>query len=286
MNCDDVFQVLTRAPFPTGTAVDAQVEAHLRRCGSCRRLATALEPALEMPEEAIGPEESRDLPTYWGALYCGAPSEEPTSATRDAGPQSPASTRVERVVAALARMPGPQAAPSAHRWQALARFSAAVLCGLAVAGAWQSWHGADWDNPLSAASTRQARWQKGTAAAPPLVSRPNESTWGALGLQSSCLMAVPASASERAIVSENDVGAKTGGGVRPLITAVGTRSPADEATWVVAGMGGGGRVACCTRCHRSGGEARSLEGTGRAQVLSSCVLCHEGSASNGAASGR
>ncbi len=65
MNCDQVFDVLTRGPFPTGTACDTPVEAHLRVCPECRRLADALRPALELFQEAISPEESRDLPGYW-----------------------------------------------------------------------------------------------------------------------------------------------------------------------------------------------------------------------------
>lgn len=68
MNCDQVFDVLTRGPFPTGTACDAPVEAHLQVCPECRRLAEALRPALELFQEAIGPEESRDLPGYWCAV--------------------------------------------------------------------------------------------------------------------------------------------------------------------------------------------------------------------------
>ena len=68
MNCDQVFDVLTRGPFPTGTACDAPVEAHLQVCPDCRRLAEALRPALELFQEAIGPEESRDLPGYWCAV--------------------------------------------------------------------------------------------------------------------------------------------------------------------------------------------------------------------------
>ncbi len=68
MNCDQVFDVLTRGPFPTGTSCDTLVEAHLRGCADCRRLAEALRPALELFQEAINPEESRDLPGYWCAV--------------------------------------------------------------------------------------------------------------------------------------------------------------------------------------------------------------------------
>jgi hypothetical protein len=68
MNCDQVFDILTRGPFPTGGASDADVETHLSHCDECRRLADALRPALELFQEAVGPEESRDLPGYWCAV--------------------------------------------------------------------------------------------------------------------------------------------------------------------------------------------------------------------------
>ena len=66
IHCDDVFDVLTRGPFPSGEASDNLVERHLADCAGCRRLAEALRPAIELFEEAIGPEESRHLPRYWG----------------------------------------------------------------------------------------------------------------------------------------------------------------------------------------------------------------------------
>lgn len=68
MNCDQVFDILTRGPFPTGTSCDAGVEAHLTACPECRRLAEALRPAIELFQESVGPEESRDLPGYWCAV--------------------------------------------------------------------------------------------------------------------------------------------------------------------------------------------------------------------------
>ncbi len=66
MDCDQVFMILTRGPFPTGEAWDEQVEAHLESCLECWRLAEALRPALEVFQEAIPPAESRELPGYWG----------------------------------------------------------------------------------------------------------------------------------------------------------------------------------------------------------------------------
>ena len=42
MDCDQVFMILTRGPFPTGEAWDEEVETHLETCGGCWRLAEAL----------------------------------------------------------------------------------------------------------------------------------------------------------------------------------------------------------------------------------------------------
>ena len=66
MDCDQVFMILTRGPFPTGAPWDEAVEGHLETCADCWRLAEALRPALEVFQEAVPPAESRDLPGYWG----------------------------------------------------------------------------------------------------------------------------------------------------------------------------------------------------------------------------
>jgi hypothetical protein len=66
MNCDQVFGILTRGPFPTGQPLDEQVEAHLEVCADCWRLAEALRPALDVFQEAVPAAESRHLPGYWG----------------------------------------------------------------------------------------------------------------------------------------------------------------------------------------------------------------------------
>jgi hypothetical protein len=66
MDCEQVFVILTRGPFPTGEPWDEDVEAHLENCADCWRLAEALRPALEVFQEAVPPAESRDLPGYWG----------------------------------------------------------------------------------------------------------------------------------------------------------------------------------------------------------------------------
>ena len=86
MDCDQVFTILTRGPFPTGEPWDEQVEAHLENCSDCWRLAEALRPALELFQEAIPPAESRDLPGYWGDARpsCEAVADITTAAARTA----------------------------------------------------------------------------------------------------------------------------------------------------------------------------------------------------------
>ena len=61
MDCDQVFMILTRGPFPTGEPWDEEVESHLERCADCWRLAEALRPALEIFQEAVPPSEGQRL---------------------------------------------------------------------------------------------------------------------------------------------------------------------------------------------------------------------------------
>lgn len=65
MNCDQVFMVLTRGPFPTGGPEDGPVQHHLQGCPDCMQLAEALRPAHDIFQEAVSPAEARDLPGYW-----------------------------------------------------------------------------------------------------------------------------------------------------------------------------------------------------------------------------
>lgn len=66
MDCDRVFAVLTRGPFPSGDPEDPLVQQHLDGCLDCWRLAEALRPAEHLFQESVPPAESRDLPGYWG----------------------------------------------------------------------------------------------------------------------------------------------------------------------------------------------------------------------------
>jgi len=89
MNCDQVFEVLTRGPFPTGAESDEAVEHHLRCCHDCRELAEALQPAVELLHEAIAPEDASGLPEYQGVLA----SARSSVATAEAWRPTPLSVR-------------------------------------------------------------------------------------------------------------------------------------------------------------------------------------------------
>lgn len=68
LNCDQVFDVLTRGPFPSGDETDQPVESHLRACHECRQLAEALEPAVYLLHESLSAKDCEELPRYQGVL--------------------------------------------------------------------------------------------------------------------------------------------------------------------------------------------------------------------------
>ena len=67
VNCDQVFDCLTRGPFPSGSADDDAVQRHLDACHECRRLAEALRPAVALLHEALPAGEAAELPSYGAA---------------------------------------------------------------------------------------------------------------------------------------------------------------------------------------------------------------------------
>lgn len=84
MNCDQVFNILTRGPFPSGDSTDSAVEIHLSLCADCRHFADALRPDASTDLESLIPEESRGLPYYWGlAALPGGEQTGPVTATED-----------------------------------------------------------------------------------------------------------------------------------------------------------------------------------------------------------
>lgn len=119
MNCDQVFDILTRGPFPTGCDSDAAVELHLQACYDCRQLAEALRPAVELFHESIDEDELADLPGYHGCV----------------GLTEHSSTRVQTHAWAKKSLPRWAGGPSHRRatWQVVsAVLLAGVLAGLMI----------------------------------------------------------------------------------------------------------------------------------------------------------
>lgn len=124
LNCDDVFERLTRGPFP-GNGGDgcseevAAVETHLHACHECRQLAEALRPAVALLHEAYAEAAEASLPVYHG-----------------------------QVVSPVARLPN--AVPVALSWSGGWQLVAAGLLGLIVGGlamsGWFSRDGSGRDN--------------------------------------------------------------------------------------------------------------------------------------------
>jgi len=155
-DCDQVFDALTRGPFPAGEASDRHVERHLACCHECRALAEALRPAVDLFHEAIEPEECRDLPGYQGRL-------------------EPMSAGALRVMAAIEREPRPSSrlvpkgkpVQNAAWWERFAanpwRLSAALALGMSLAMiGWIGWQA---DNaPLIASVGRYAPTEQGRIA--------------------------------------------------------------------------------------------------------------------------
>lgn len=112
MNCDQVFQVLTRGPFPTGMPVDVEVENHLDHCSACWRIAAALRPAHDLFEESIPAHEGRDLPGYWGDA---TPARRAYAEVQATAERTAALTRARRTLPAAEILP--QQAPEPIGWR-------------------------------------------------------------------------------------------------------------------------------------------------------------------------
>lgn len=133
--CDEVFEILTRGPFPTGAPSDGIVESHLTHCDACRQLAEALRPAVELFQEAVTPEESRTLPSYWGES---SSNLVPWLSTEKRGASQLAQRKVRAAARGDRRRRLWPAIPSlpirSVSLRPAARLAAALLLGMALAG--------------------------------------------------------------------------------------------------------------------------------------------------------
>lgn len=249
IHCDEVFDILTRGPFPTGAASDGIVESHLGHCDECRRLAEALRPAIELLQEAITDDEGRDLPRYWGALA------EP----RAEGPGKSIATQTRptrafgRRTAALPRsLPLP-----ASTWNGAARLAAAVLLGVVLASLLrQASRSHEQTLQQMAGRGKSAHWR---------LTESGEHWFTKQGLAAACRQPVSgltlvAALPEPVTTDSGSPAADT----HSSESASGTTSFTDAAS----------RLACCLGCH-SAKDHKRLAVNAVSRLVQACGACHE-----------
>lgn len=261
MTCDEVFDMLTRGPFPSGAANDELVEDHLASCVECRRLATALQPAVDLLREAVDCDEGARLPEYTGrtirpvadsltARDAEAPQHPSFESGLPARQPDPRGDVWRRRVAPQRRNRGQPASarPASHRLGSamaqtnLFRFAAAVLLGVALAaGGRELVASRAVSTPVASASAPR------TAASP---VAPTRISLAALALPRACTPPPkqPVEADQPAINR-----------AEPLQLAAADLSLRQE---------------CCTECHTwAKGGLTSAEG--RAVLVRACSACHQ-----------
>jgi hypothetical protein len=238
MNCDLVFEILTRGPFPSGEPTDASVELHLARCHDCRRLAEALRPAVELFHETLSAEEEAgSLPGYYGAL---TEAEEPNSIRVVAAAP-------RRNLPALHEPPAPRRSRRRFAWEHAGQVAGAMLLGaamclaLAVAAVQMPPLGGPFSQPSYAGA-------RSPVLAAPSPRDPIRATLASLRLPLSCTTAMDEAT--LAAASDPEEG--------PVLTA---RQSASN-------------LLCCTQCHAAGQSRRP--GVSAVAVLQreACSTCH------------
>lgn len=256
MNCDQVFDALTRGPFPTGNdALDDRVERHLGHCGSCRRLAAALQPAVELFEEAVAPEESRRLPAYWGDLFSREEGQSVIRTTTSQRRRRPAGVVADKQ---------PHAWKWEHAWQA----AAVLLLGMALGGVLRAVLSEE-DRAGRLAS--QDRYQARSAMHRDRMAR----LWALENLQmkAACgpLSFLPPAATLHVEDGPAISAPPSGRGSSGALVSVEAH---DEPTHSLSSAFA--EQKCCTECHHAGAAA-SVSEPARFRVATSCALCHDSS---------
>lgn len=250
LNCDHVFEVLTRGPFPTGEPTDEAVEMHLAACHECRQLAEALRPAVALFHEAVSKEESLELPEYQGTL------PEPDPFEHDMRPVDPelqfdvrlrnaagwrASPRKLALRGQRRTRPARQVRQS-KSWDTTLINAARLIAAsvLVVALGWLAWGlTAAPRDPAAAAATPQRAPDAGSISF-------GGSKFVSLDKQGLSLLA----------------GLKLPDSCLPLRAVGITRLAAADA------------LQCCTECHRVGTEHSRVAGVER--FSQACAACHRG----------
>ncbi|HUY91638.1 MAG TPA: hypothetical protein VMV10_23050 [Pirellulales bacterium] len=232
--CDEVFEILTRGPFPTGAPSDGIVESHLKQCAGCRELAEALRPAVELFQEAVTPEESRTLPSYWG---------EPSSNLApwlmiEKGAGSRVAQRTRRAASPRGRSRLSLPSIPAFSLRPAARLAAALLLGLALAGLLRQLGPAEGllglRTPGDAADQGEVHW---------LLAERGAFWFDRNGLSQHCI----ADASAPIVVASRGGDRSAGGAIE---------------------------LACCSSCHVVDRSVRQLSQRAMSTVANACGACH------------
>lgn len=237
LNCDQVFEVLTRGPFPTGQDGDEAVEHHLRACYDCRRLAEALRPAVELLHEAVAADQAIDLPEYQGSLL--------ESEIREREPIK--DRTLARGVRRIANPPK-DSRQDVHRYDRVVNAVRLMAASILVAALGILLYGIS----ISPSFVRQSPDARGSIAPQPTLARylPDEEgllTLVSLNLPDACLPAHH----------------------RPLL--------AEDAANLLAAIEAGSleTLRCCTECHRAK-ESKFTSESVVIVTQQNCQVCHRG----------
>ena len=245
LNCDQVFDVLTRGPFPTGEPTDEAVEHHLRACHDCRCLAEALRPAVAVLHEAVASDQAMDLPEYQGSLPFLRPVTRKLSVVRLAGPPRAALASPREADRPRAGREKPSRSPANS-----VRFIAASLLIVGLTA---------WLWALVTDSRQGGRVVRQPAqVAKEIWSAPREGVPGASGLLTLANLRLP---SDCLPLSH-----------RPLTQ--------DQAAELALALDDGSLAGlqCCTECHHASesGSARGASSHVAATMHRHCQTCHRG----------
>jgi hypothetical protein len=239
MNCDYVFDILTRGPFPSGGADDDGVERHLAACHGCRELAEALRPAVELLHESVSGDEGDSLPGYRGALR-------PETARLDLWTSVAVAAESSDEHSVQARS-SQATSTSWQGWKTVARYATAALAGVLLAAAIGM---AGWPWNRDAASPASRHGAATMMAAPYQPDAEGLRTLVALNLPEVCF--------PRKVVLHDRAGSASSGSTSTDGTVDGAASEA---------------VLCCTECHYSGSAHRPPP-EAVATVQMQCHVCH------------
>jgi hypothetical protein len=240
LNCDQVFDVLTRGPFPTGEPKDEAVEHHLRACHECRRLAEALRPAVALMHEAVTSDQAIDLPEYQGSLPVRGPARRRLSMVRlaTAGAKAQAASCTASPVRGEPRRPQ---AISAVRFIAVSL----LIAGLGLAGGMM----------FSPRGLELLAILPGALVPAPAAASVADGSPDAKGLLTLASLKLPI-----ACVPLSH---------RPI--------SAEQAAEIAAAIASGSLdgLRCCTECHRAGlSQSKATKLVAIAQQ--NCQVCHRG----------